>query len=311
MNFVLNSKVEQALNQGRPVVALESTVISHGLPYPSNLGVAQAMRDIIREEGAVPATVAVLGGKIRVGLDADGLDYLAQANSGPNPSKVRKVSRGELPLAVGLRLDGATTVSATMFIAHQVGIQVFTTGGIGGVHRGLSPSGDRIASWDMSTDLVALGNTPVTVVCAGAKAILDLSATREVLETYGVPVLGFRSSHMAAFYSQSSGLPVDLRVERPEEVAAVIQARQDLKLPSGILVTVPVPAEDEIPAVEIETWAEQTTAEAQTEGISGGALTPFMLQRLGELSDGRTTRTNISLLHNNARVAAKIAVALA
>lgn len=301
--IVLNPKVKQALNQGQPVVAMESTVISHGLPYPYNLGVAQAMRDIIREQGATPATIAVLGGKIHVGLDADALDYLAQANT-DKQIKVRKIGRHGLSLAAGLGLDGATTVSATMFVAHKVGIKVFATGGIGGVHR----SAD--AAWDISTDLTTLGDTPVAVVCAGAKAILDLPATRQVLETNGVPVIGYQSSNMAAFYSRDSGLPVDCQAESPEQVAAILRAHHELGLKSGLLVSVPVPQEDEIPALDLEPLINQAHNEAQEQGIVGAALTPFILKRLGELTQGRSTRTNISLLRNNALVAAKIAVAL-
>jgi pseudouridine-5'-phosphate glycosidase len=289
--------VREALEEGEPIVALESTVISYGLPYPDNLQVAHAMQEIIRSEGAVPATIAVLAGRVHVGLGTAELEQLAQSQ------EVRKVSRRDLPLAVGLGLNGATTVSGTMVLAHRAGIEVFATGGIGGVHRG--------HPWDVSADLTELGRTPVTVVCAGAKAILDLPLTREVLETQGVPVVGYGSDMMAAFYTRSSGLPADIRVDEPEQAANLIRARRELGLDNGILITVPVPAEDEIPAGEIEGAIARATAQAEVEGVRGAALTPFVLARLAELTAGRSVRTNVSLLRNNALVAAQVAVALA
>jgi pseudouridine-5'-phosphate glycosidase len=297
MAFIVASQVRKALDEGGPVVALESTVISPGLPYPANLEVAQGMEEAVRAGGAIPATIAVLDGRVRVGLETAHMERLAQSR------QVRKVSRRDLPLVVGLRLDGATTVSATMYVAHQAGIELFATGGIGGVHRG--------HPFDVSADLTELGRTPVTVVCAGAKAILDLPLTREVLETQGVPVVGYGSDEMAAFYSRSSGQPADVRVDAPRQVAQIIQARRDLGLQSGILVTVPVPVADEIPAGEIENAIAQATREAEAEGVSGAALTPFVLARLAELTQGRSVRTNTSLLYNNARVAARIAVEFA
>jgi len=292
-------EVQEALEAGRPVVALESTLISHGLPYPTNLGLAQGMEDIIREAGATPATIAVLKGRVHVGLTAMELERLAQPRS---RQEVRKASRRDLPVVVGLGLDGATTVAATMFIAHRAGIEVFATGGIGGVHRG--------HPFDISADLTELGRTPVTVVCAGAKAILDLPRTREVLETQGVPVIGYGTDEMPAFYSRSSGLPVDVRVDGPEEVAAIIRARRALGLETGLLVVVPIPEGEAIPAEEIEAAIVQATQEAEERGITGATITPFVLTRLGELTEGRSTRANVALLRNNARVAAEIAVAL-
>lgn len=297
MLFKVAAMVREALDGGHPVVALESTVISHGLPYPANLEVAQGMEAVIRSEGATPATIAVLDGQVHVGLEMAHLERMAKSRD------VRKVSRRDLPLVVGLGLDGATTVSATMYIAHQVGIEVFATGGIGGVHRG--------HPYDVSADLTELGRTPVTVVCAGAKAILDLPLTREVLETQGVPVIGYGSDTMAAFYSRSSGLPADVRADTPRQVARIIRARRDLGLQTGILVTVPVPAEDEILPLDIESAIEQATREAETEGIAGAAVTPFVLARLAELTEGHSVRTNTSLLRNNARVAAGIALEFA
>lgn len=296
MVFYVAPDVRTALDNGRPVVALESTVISHGLPYPSNLEIAQGMEAAIRAEGATPATVAVLSGQVHVGLEASDLEHLAKSGD------VRKVSRRDLPVVVGLCLDGATTVSATMYVAHQVGVAVFATGGVGGVHRG--------HPFDVSADLTELGRTPVTVVCAGAKAILDLPLTREVLETQGVPVIGFGDENMAAFYSRSSGLPADVRVDTPEQVAAIIRAQRELGLRNGILVTVPVPEQDEIPLEEMEDVIIQANREAEDQGVTGAALTPFVLSRLAELTDGRSVRTNISLLLNNARVASRIAIAL-
>ena len=293
LNMALN--VRQAM-KSQPIVALESTVISHGLPYPDNLQIAQAMEAAIRDEGATPATIAILQGQVHIGLDEGQLERLAKNQ------EVRKVSRRDLALTVGLGLDGATTVSATMYLAHQAGIELFATGGIGGVHRG--------HPFDVSADLTELGRTPVTVVCAGAKAILDLPLTREVLETQGVPVIGYGNDEMAAFYSRGSGLPADVRVDTPQQVAQIIRARRDLRLQTGLLVTVPVPAEDEIPPAEIAQAIAQATEQAEREGITGAALTPFVLSRLAELTQGRSVRTNVSLLHNNARVAARIAVAL-
>jgi pseudouridine-5'-phosphate glycosidase len=254
------------------------------------------MEAAIRDEGATPATIAVLDGQVQVGLDSTQLERLAQSDG------VRKVSRRDLPLVVGLGLDGATTVSATMYVAHRVGIELFATGGIGGVHRG--------HPFDISADLTELGRTPVTVVCAGAKAILDLPLTREVLETQGVPVIGYGSDTMAAFYSRSSGLEADVRADTPEQVARFVRARRDLGLENGILVTVPVPVEDEIPPDQIKGAIAQATGEAESQGVAGAALTPFLLARLAELTEGRCVRTNVSLLLNNARVATRIAVAL-
>jgi pseudouridine-5'-phosphate glycosidase len=296
VSLIFHADVQTALDQGRPVVALESTVISHGLPYPANMEVAQGMEAIIRAAGATPATIAVLDGRVNVGLDESQMERLARG------ADVRKVSRRDLPLVVGLKLDGATTVSATMLVAHRAGIEVFATGGIGGVHRG--------HPFDVSTDLIELGRTPVTVVCAGAKAILDLPATREVLETHGVPVIGYGSDEMAAFYSRGSGLPVDARTDTPQQVAGIIRARRALDLQTGILVTVPAPVEDEIPAAEMETFIAQANREADARGVNGAAVTPFVLARLAELTGGRSVRTNVSLLHNNAGVAAQIAGAL-
>jgi pseudouridine-5'-phosphate glycosidase len=278
------------------VVALESTLITHGLPRPKNLEVARALEATIRESEAVPATVAILGGQITVGLTEEQLVHLAEAED------VRKCSRRDLPIVVGRGEDGATTVAGTMMAAHMAGIRVFATGGIGGVHRG--------HPFDVSADLLELGRTPVTVVCAGAKAILDLPLTLEVLETQGVPVVGYGTNEFPAFYSRSSGLPVDVRCDTPEEVAAIVRARDALKLPGGILVAVPVPTEDELPASEAEDAIVRALAEAEAQGITGKAVTPFLLARVSGLTGEASLRANVALLLNNARVASAIAVAL-
>jgi pseudouridine-5'-phosphate glycosidase len=294
--LVIHPEVRSALDAGRPVVALESTLITHGLPRPKNLEVARAMEAAVREGGAVPATIAILGGQITVGLTDEQLDYLAGAEN------VRKCSRRDLPIVVGCGEDGATTVAGTMMAAHMAGIQVFATGGIGGVHRG--------HPFDVSTDLLELGRTPVTVVCAGAKAILDLPLTLEVLETQGVPVIGYGTDEFPAFYSRSSGLPIDVRCDTPEAVAAIVRARDALDLPGGTLVAVPIPPEDELPASEAEGAILHALDEAEAQGITGKEVTPFLLARVAELTGEASLRANVALLLNNARVASGIAGAL-
>lgn len=285
----------------KPAVALESTVISHGLPYPRNLQLAQEMEAIIRSQGATPHTVGIIAGELIAGLTPAQIEHLATA---PN---VRKVSRRDLPIVVARKSDGATTVATTMWIASQwAGIQVFATGGIGGIHRHTGPG----TSSDVSADLQELAQTPVIVVCAGAKAILDLPATLEYLETHGVTVIGYGTDDFPAFYSRSSGLPVDVRCDSPAEVAAIWRAKRTLGLPGGLLVTVPVPAEDEIPAAEIEPFIEQAVAEAAAKGLRSAEVTPFLLTRIAELTGERSLRANLALLKNNARVAAEIALAL-
>jgi pseudouridine-5'-phosphate glycosidase len=297
-DLVLSAEVGAAIQGGAAVVALESTLITHGFPYPANVETALAMEAAIRAEGAIPATIAVLGGKITVGLAQDEIEMLA----GLGQQGVRKCSRRDLPIAVGLRQHGATTVAGTMIVAQMAGINVFATGGIGGVHRG-HPE-------DISADLIELGRTPITVVCAGAKSILDLPLTLEVLETQGVPVIGYGTATLPAFYSRSSGLPVDQRVETPEQVAAIIRARDRLGLAHGILVTVPVPEADELPLDEAERAIAAATRLADDAGISGKDVTPFVLGKVLELTGGRSRDANIAALVNNARVAARIALAL-
>ncbi len=298
-NFLqLLPEVAEAFAQNKPVVALESTVITHGLPYPENVETAVKMQTAVREGGAVPATIAIIQGMVHIGLTDDELEYLGQLAG----TAVRKCSRRDIPLALGNKENGATTVAGTMILAHQAGIRLFATGGIGGVHRG--------HPFDISADLLELGRTPVTVVCSGAKSILDLPATREVLETHGVPVIGYKTDELPAFFARSSGLPVDIRLDTPEAVANVVQAHQQTGLQNGILVTVPVPEADACDAEMVEAAIVQATAEADSQGIHGPASTPWLLRRVVELTDGQSLQANVALLRNNGTVAANIARAL-
>ena len=315
----IEPEVAQALAAGRPVVALESALVTHGFAPPANLDIARQMEAAVREEGALPATIAVLEGEARVGLSDEKLALLAsfpvrkewgrlsslppgQARK-PAPRTVRKVSLRDLPLVLAQRVSGGTTVAATMHLAHRADIRVFATGGIGGVHRG-HPE-------DVSADLPALASIPIIVVCAGSKSILDLPRTLEYLETHGVPVIGYGTDEFPAFYSRHSGLGVDARVETPEQVARMARARAELGLSSALLVCVPVPEADEFPSHEAEAAIARAVEEAEAAGVSGKALTPFLLARLVELTGGRARRANEALLLNNARVAARIARALA
>ncbi len=279
-----------------PMVALESTVITHGLPYPHNLALAKEVEQIVRANGATPRTVGIISGDLIAGLTEAQMTHLAQSQ------QVRKVSRRDLPIVVAQQIDGSTTVATTMWIAWRAGIQVFATGGIGGVHRG--------NGFDISADLQELAQTPVIVVCAGAKAILDLPATLEYLETFGVTIVGWQTDEFPAFYSRSSGLPVDVRCDSAAEVVAIWQAKQRLQLPGGLLVTVPVPAADEIPAAEIEPLIARAVAEAEAKGLRSAQVTPYLLSRLVALSGERSLHTNLALLKQNVQVAAQIAVAL-
>ncbi|MBE2200662.1 MAG: pseudouridine-5'-phosphate glycosidase [Anaerolinea sp.] len=296
-SFVILPEVAAALNNKQPVVALESTVITHGLPYPANMETAVAMETAVREGGAIPATIAIIQGRIHIGLTADQIEYLATRSR----DNVRKCSRRDLPLVVARQGDGATTVAGTMILAHAADITLFATGGIGGVHRG--------HPFDVSADLAELSRTPVTVVCSGAKSILDLPATRELLETHGVPVIGYGTDEMPAFYTWHSGLPVDLRLDTPTAVAAVMRAHRQLALQSGILITVPAPAAAALDSAEMETIITQATQEADAQGIHGATATPWLLSRLVELTNGRSLQTNTALLRNNGYVAAQIATA--
>jgi len=306
-----------------PRLALESTVIAHGLPYPHNLETARALEALARAHGVEPRTIAVIGGHVKIGLSDAELHHLAQARN------VLKLARRDLALAIAQKRDGATTVSATMYLAQRAGIRVFATGGIGGVHRQSSGFSKRYpvfsvqnsetlntehrtlnTALDVSADLPELARTPIVVVCAGAKAILDLPATLEWLETFGVPVLGYQSDEFPAFYSRVSGLRVQARVDSPEDAARVIQTHWELGLTSGVLLCVPIPHADEIPRAVIEPYIERALHQAATEHVVGRAVTPFVLQRLAEWTDGMTVRANIALLKNNVVVAAQVARAL-
>ena len=292
MNF--NEEVAAARVRKKPIVALESTVIAHGLPFPQNLEIARNLEKIVRENGAIPATIAVFDGEFCVGLNEKQLERLATDQT------IRKISRRDLPVAVAKKLNCATTVSTTAFVAHRAGIKVFATGGIGGVHRGFPA--------DVSADLPELARTPIIVVCSGAKIVLDLPATREWLETNGVCILGFRCNELPAFYSRQSGLTVDERIESPEEVADIARARDELNLPGAILLTVPVPEEFEIEVENLEKILSESLKFADKKKISGKEITPFLLAQMSEKSAGKTLKANIALLENNARIAAQIAV---
>ncbi|HLZ22901.1 MAG TPA: pseudouridine-5'-phosphate glycosidase [Ktedonobacterales bacterium] len=295
----LAGEVREALATGRPVVALESTVIAHGLPRPANVEVARAMEAEIREGGAVPATVALLDGRIVIGLSDAEIERLG------NTEGVLKASRRDLAPALARKAIAATTVAGTLACAALAGIRVFATGGIGGVHRG-APS-----SFDISADLLELSRTPVVTVCAGAKAILDLPLTLEYLETYGVPVIGYGTDELPAFYSRASGLRVPHRADTPEDVAAIAAAQWGSDLGGGLLVTCPIPEEYALPYAAVETAIEAALAEANEQQISGANLTPFLLARVAALTEGKSITANRALLLNNAAVAARIAVALA
>ncbi len=292
-------EVAEAVRNKKPVVALESTIISHGMPYPHNVETALAVEQIIRDNGAVPATIAIIGGRLKAGLSKDEIEYL-----GKTGQAVTKVSRRDLPLIVSKGLDGATTVATTMIIASMAGIPIFATGGIGGVHRGAQQT------FDISADLEELAQTAVTVVCAGAKAILDLPLTLEYLETKGVPVLGYQTDELAAFYSRHSGLKVDYQVDSPKELAEAIHVKRELGLRGGILVSNPIPEEYSMAPEVINKAIDQAVGEANEKGIHGKETTPFLLARIKDITGGDSLESNIKLVFNNAALAAKTAVAL-
>jgi pseudouridine-5'-phosphate glycosidase len=296
--LTLGDEVAQALAAGRPVVALESTIVTHGMPYPRNLETALGVQDVVRAHGAVPATVALVEGVPRVGLPDADLEKLAAGEG------VAKASRRDLPALVAAGRSAGTTVAATMYLAHLAGIPIFATGGIGGVHRGAE------TTFDISADLDELASTPVAVVSAGAKSILDLPRTLEVLETRGVPVVGFGTDEFPAFFSRSSGLPVDARVDTPEELAAVLRAHRRLGMRGGVLVANPVPAADALPPEEIDAVVDRAVAEAEGAGVGRRELTPYLLARVVELTGGRSLTANVALVRDNARVAALTAMAL-
>jgi pseudouridine-5'-phosphate glycosidase len=293
--LTLTDEVAEALDAGSPVVALESTIISHGMPYPQNVAMALEVEGIIREAGAVPATIAVLGGRPTIGLDADDLELLA---SHPD---VAKVSVRDLPYVVARGTHGATTVAATMRLAALAGIRTFVTGGLGGVHRGAAQS------FDISADLTELGSTDVAVVCAGVKSILDIGLTLETLETRGVPVLGYGTDEFPSFFSRSSGHAAPMRVDSPAEVAATMGAKWDLGIAGGLVVAAPIPVEDEIPADEIGAIIDRALADMDALGIHGKDATPYLLGRIVEITDGASLTANIALVRNNARLGAAIA----
>ena len=295
----ISEKVQKALQEGRPVIALESTIISHGMPYPQNVETALACERIARENGAEPATIAVIGGKLCAGLTEEQIDYL-----GREGTKVTKASRRDLPYLCSKGMDGATTVAATMIIAAMAGIRVFATGGIGGVHRGAE------TTMDISADLDELGKTPVAVVCAGAKSILDLGLTLEYLETKGVPVYGYGTEELPAFYTRKSGFKVDERVDSPEEIAAIIRAQRAMEYPGGMLVCNPIPEEYAMPFDDVNNAIDEALRQANELGIKGKATTPFLLAKVCELTGGESLKSNIQLVFNNVRLAARIAAAL-
>lgn len=293
----VSPEVIQALAEGKPVVALESTIISHGMPYPKNVETALLVEKTIRENGAVPATIAIIGGRLKAGLSPDEIEYLGKAGR-----KVAKASRRDLAAIVARGADGATTVTTTMIIAHMAGIKVFATGGIGGVHRGAE------VTMDISADLEELGSTPVMVVCAGAKSILDLGLTLEYLETKGVPVIGYGTDELPAFYTRRSGFGVDYRVDSPEELATMFKAHLALGMKGGMLVTNPIPEEYAMDKAVIDAAIEQALSDAKAAGIHGKETTPFLLAKVVELTGGDSLESNIRLVLNNATVAAKTAV---
>ncbi len=295
----VSPEVAAAVAQGKPVVALESTIISHGMPYPQNVETALQVESIIRENGAVPATIAVIGGRLKAGCSKEDIEHL-----GKKGLSVTKASRRDLATLVARGEDGATTVTTTMIIAHMAGIQVFATGGIGGVHRGAE------TTMDISADLEELAHTPVMVVCAGAKSILDLGLTLEYLETHGVPVMGYGTEELPAFYTRRSGFKVDYRVDSPAELARIFSVQQELGFHGGMLVTNPIPEEFSMDPEVINKAINDAVGEANAKGIHGKEITPFLLDRIQQLTGGDSLHSNIELVFNNARLAAKTAAEL-
>ena len=295
----VSAPVAEALAQGRPVVALESTIISHGMPYPQNVETALRVEAAIREAGAVPATIAVIGGKLKAGLTPEEIEYL-----GKKGTAVTKASRRDLPVLVARGEDGATTVTTTMIIAAMAGIKVFATGGVGGVHRGAE------STMDISADLEELAHTPVMVICAGAKSILDLGLTLEYLETKGVPVIGYGTEELPAFYTRKSGFKVDYRIDTPEELAAAFNAKQEMGLGGGMLVTNPIPEEYSMDKAVIDAAIDMAVEECRQKGIKGKETTPFLLARIKDITGGDSLEANIALVLNNARLAARVAACM-
>jgi pseudouridine-5'-phosphate glycosidase len=294
----IHPEVDKALKENKPVVALESTIISHGMPYPQNVETALKVEEIIRENGGVPATIGIIDGKIKVGLSREEIEHMAKSKN------VAKVSRRDIPFVISKKLDGATTVAGTMIAAGLAGIKVFVTGGIGGVHRGAEKT------FDVSADLEELANTDVAVVCAGAKSILDIGLTLEYLETHGVPVVGFGTEEFPAFYTKRSGFSVDYRVDSPMELAAALKAKWDLNLKGGFVIGNPIPEEYEMDYDTINKAIENALEEAEKLGIKGKETTPFLLSKIKNITSGKSLESNIQLVYNNARVGAKLALEL-
>ena len=294
----IHPEVAEAIRSGKPVVALESTIISHGMPYPQNVETALRVEQVIRDNGAVPATIAVIGGRLKAGLTPEEIEYF-----GKKGRAIAKASRRDLAMLCARGEDGATTVTTTMIIAHMAGIRIFATGGIGGVHRGAQ------TTMDISADLEELAHTPVMVICAGAKSILDLGLTLEYLETHGVPVLGYQTKELPAFYTRHSGFGVDYEVDSPQELAQALKTQQDLGFPGGMLVTNPIPEEYSMPKDVIDAAIDQAIRECEEQGIHGKDTTPFLLARVAELTGGDSLASNIQLVLNNAKLAAQTAAA--
>lgn len=290
-------EIKRALDHNQPVVALESTIISHGMPYPQNIETAKRVEDIVRENGAVPATIGILGGKMKVGLTTEELEYMGKGED------ILKVSRRDMPFVLSRKLNGATTVASTMIIAALAGIKVFVTGGIGGVHR------DAQETFDISADLMELAHTDVAVVCAGAKSILDIGLTLEFLETHGVPVIGYQTDDFPAFFTRKSGYSVDYRVNTPEEIAQAMKAKWDLKLQGGMVIGNPIPSEHEMDPQLIDQAITDALREASGQGIKGKQITPFLLSKIKGITAGKSLQSNIELVYNNAKVGAQIAAA--
>lgn len=291
----MNPEVLDAIKKGEPVVALESTIIAHGMPYPKNVETAMAVNQVIRENGATPATIGIIKGRIKVGLTDEEINYMAQA------SNVMKVSRRDLPFVISKGLDGATTVAATMIVANMAGIRIFVTGGIGGVHRGARDS------FDISADLEELKMTDVAVVCAGVKSILDIGATLEYLETSGVPIISYGTDEFPAFYSRESGFKSEISLENPKEIAELIKMKYKLNLKGGVVIACPIPKIHEIPSEEMDAAIKQSLEECNEKNITGKRITPFLLDRVKQLTEGRSLEANIQLVLNNAAIGAKIA----
>ena len=294
----INPEVAKALDEGVAVVALESTIISHGMPYPKNVETALEVEEIIRKNGAVPATIGIIGGRIKIGLTKDEIEYMATAKD------VLKVSRRDFPLVVSQKLDGATTVAGTMIAAHMAGIKVFVTGGIGGVHRGAGES------FDISADLEELKMTDVAVVCAGVKSILDIGGTLEYLETSGVPVITVGADQFPAFYSRESGFPAECRMDDFGRIADLIRTKEEMGLRGGILIACPIPADQEIPFEKMDVVIQQALRECEQQGITGKRITPFLLSRVKDLTEGSSLEANIKLVYNNADIGSRIAVGI-